>query len=481
MFKYNRIKSWFYTESWALPLDIFRIIFGILCITYFYSLYNDIPDFSSQNGLINHEYFLKYWWYLKINLIPPDPSDYYFKIIIGSATVLSSLLVLGIYPRFISLVLFFVASTVQRWNFAVIYVDDVAMHLVLFWLILLPSGTTLNIRDYIKNGSAAWGIWSKIKIPDIGIKLFLLNICWIYFYAGIEKAFSEMWYTGFALYPILLIPISRVSEFIKPEYFPIIKVATYMSLFVEIILPFLLLSRKGSIPKYLGLILLISFHLFIIATIRIPFANIAMIGAAILFFREELMEYLHKSTGIKDRLDKVKKFNYSAIFAVIFFILVITSTTRHIPYIKVVADLPTKVLWSVGVMQNYQLFDWISRFNFKIEIEAQFKPLGSGELIHLNPEDFLPNTVRYNLFQLRFYDVKWLLPICGEKKRELKLDIKTRIAAKYCKIINEDSEVFIQTTIHRITENNIDFTRRPQRFRYKFKCKNGQAGKGTFY
>ena len=82
MSKYiGRIKSWFYKETWALPLDIFRVIFGVLCITYFYSLYNDIPDFSSQNGLINHQYFLKHWWYLNINLIPQGPSDLYFKII----------------------------------------------------------------------------------------------------------------------------------------------------------------------------------------------------------------------------------------------------------------------------------------------------------------------------------------------------------------------------------------------------------------
>jgi hypothetical protein len=37
--KYNKIKSWFYTGTWALPLDIFRVIFGFLCIFYFYSLY----------------------------------------------------------------------------------------------------------------------------------------------------------------------------------------------------------------------------------------------------------------------------------------------------------------------------------------------------------------------------------------------------------------------------------------------------------
>jgi len=478
---FNKIKSWFYTETWALPLDIFRVIFGFLCICYFYSLFNDIADFSSQNGLINHDYFLKHWWFLKINLIPPDPSDLYFKIILGSATVFSSLLMLGIYPRFISFLLFLAASTVQKWNFSVIYVDDVAMHLVLFWLILLPSGTTLNIIDYIKNGSGSWKLWANKKIPDIGIKLFLLNICWIYFYAGMEKIFSEMWYTGFALYPILLIPISRVSEYIKPEHLEFIRIATYSSLLVEVILPFLLLLRKGSRLKYLGLLLMVSFHLFIISTLRIPFANIAMMGSSILFFREELMDYFHKNSAIIDTLGKVKKFNYSAIFAIIFFILVITSTTRHIPYVKAIAHIPTQVLWVAGVMQNYQLFDWINRFNFKIEREVFFIPAGNDSKIELDHKDFLPDTVRYNLFQLRFHDVRWLLRIGGEKRHELKRDIPKRIAANYCRKLDENGEVFLSTTIHRITEDNFDFKKKPRVVRYKFNCVGGKAKNGVFY
>ena len=74
-------------------------------------------------------------------------------------------------------------------------------------------------------------------------------------------------------------------------------------------------------------------------------------------------------------------------------------------------------------MQNYQLFDWISRFNFKIEKEEYFIPAGTDKKILLNHKDFLPDAVRYNLFQLRFYGVKWLLVIRGEKFRELKRDI----------------------------------------------------------
>ena len=296
-----------------------------------------------------------------------------------------------------------------------------------------------------------------------------------------EKVFSEMWYTGFAMYPILLIPISRVSEFIKPEHLEIMRIVTYSSLLVEIIIPILLLQRKGSWLKYIGLVLMVSFHVFIIATLRIPFANIAMMGSALLFFREELMDYFHNKSAISDSLGSVKRFNYSGVIALIFFILVITSTTRHIPHVKVIADIPTRILFVAGVMQNYQLFDWINRFNYKIEKEEYFKPAGSDSKIKLNHKDFLPDAVRYNLFQLRFHGVRWLLWIRGEKRYELRRDIPKRIAAKYCRELDQDGEVFLSTKIQRITEYNYDFKKKPKIVRFKFSCVDGKAVNRTFY
>lgn len=471
----NRIKSWIYGETWAIPLDIFRISFGILCITYFYSLLIEIPDFSSQNGLINHEYYLKHWWFLKINLIPSNPSDLYFKVIIGSSIFLSTLLTVGIYPRFVSFLLFLVAATVQRWNFAVMYVDDATIHLVLFWLILLPSGHTLNIKDYYKEGSKVFDKWLKTKISAIGIKLLLLNVCWIYFYAGMQKLFSEMWYEGFAMYPILLIPISRVAEYIKPEYFPVIKVVTYISLITEIVVAFFLLSKKGSIPKWIGLILLASFHIMIIATLRIPFANFALLGSAILFFSEELMDFIHSRKGIVEKLGSVKKMSYTGIISIVFFVLIITSTTRAVPYIDNISKMPQKILWVMGVIQDYKLFDWIYRLNYNLDYEVKFTAEDNTESYFLNHTDFFPESVRYTVFQLRLYDARWILHIKNEKRKELKKDVPYRIASKYCGELENDGDVNMKVTIRRITPDNIDLKKISAVRRIKFKCKDNKV------
>ena len=58
---------------------------------------------------------------------------------------------------------------------------------------------------------------------------------------------------------------------------------------------------------------------------------------------------------------------------------------------------------------------------------------------------------------------------------------RKRIAANYCRKLGEDGEVFLTTTIHRITEFNYDFNRKPKVVRYKFKCVDGKAKNNMFY
>ncbi|MGH7808440.1 MAG: hypothetical protein ACRENT_10160, partial [Thermodesulfobacteriota bacterium] len=87
------------------------------------------------------------------------------------------------------------------------------------------------------------------------------------FFAGVTKLTSPLWREGFALYPILLLPISLMPDFWEPEHLPFLKFATYASLIIEIALPFFLLSRKGSLRKWVGLVLQVSFNLGIILTL----------------------------------------------------------------------------------------------------------------------------------------------------------------------------------------------------------------------
>ena len=211
-----------------------------------------------------------------------------------------------------------------------------------------------------------------------------------------------------------------MPDFWGPEHLPFLKFATFSSLIIEIALPFFLLSPKGSLRKLTGLVLQVTFNLGIILTLKIPFANIALIASGMLFFREELMEALLPRYNLKHVPVHSEQTRISSILSVVFLILVVLSTSRTVPILKHLSPPATKVLWAIGVVQNYYLFNWIDRLNYHADKEVIFYRSGFNTPQEIDPEGVLPRTVRHTIFQMRLYDIRWLLKMPRKSEEELK-------------------------------------------------------------
>ena len=140
--------------------------------------------------------------------------------------------------------------------------------------------------------------------------------------------------------------------------------------------------------------------------------------------------------------------------------------------------MPKRILWIVGVGQDYKLFDWIYRLNYKFEHQVYFTSAETKTTEKLDHTDFFPNSVRYVVMQLRLYDAKWVLTIGGEKRKELREDVPYRIASKYCKQLKEDGKVIILVTLRRVTFDNIDLKKHYGKRRIEFGCWNNEV---TYY
>jgi hypothetical protein len=472
---YSKLRRWFFHETWALPVDIFRVLAGFLSFSYFFSLLFEVNDFSSPHGLINHDFFLETFWWLKINLIQPGSGAALFYVLIGLACIGTFAIILGYRARLVAAILFVIASSIQRWNFAVMFVDDAIMHLLLFWLILLPVGKTLVLTEWIKEGNGCFTRWMHTKVPAIAVSCLIGNICWIYFFAGVTKLTSPLWREGFALYPILLLPISLMPDFWKPEHVPFLRFATYASLIMEIALPFFLLSPKDSLRKWVGLLLQVLFNLGIILTLKIPFANIAMLASAVLFFREELMEALLRRQNLTDELGQSGRIGMSTVAALVFVVLVILSTSRTVPVLKHLGQPATQALWAIGIIQNYYLFNWIDRLNYQVDQEAVFYPSPNSAPQYLDPRTILPRTVRHTLFQMRLYDIPWLMRFPKDRLDILKRDIGNRISTRACERVGENGRFVLTTTLRRVTPDNIELKKKTRTYKMSFTCSQNRA------
>lgn len=144
---------------------------GVLCVFYFFSLFLEVDDFSNPDGLINHDFFLKTFWWLKIHLIQPGIGTSVFYVLIGFACIGSLVIIVGYKVKLTAGVPFLIATCIQRWNFAVMFVDDAIMHLLLFWLILLPIGKTLVLSQWLKEGNSCFARWLHTKVPGFAVKI----------------------------------------------------------------------------------------------------------------------------------------------------------------------------------------------------------------------------------------------------------------------------------------------------------------------
>ena len=469
LIKFPSIRNFLYKETWSIPIDIFRILASLLGLVYFASLISEVKTFSINNGLIDHHFFLNNFWWLKINLIQPGLPDNYFYYILGVAELGCLLLLLGIRTRVIPALLFIISTCIQRWNFAVMYVDDSIMHLVFFWLILIPTGRTLNVIDYFNYGNAIFSKWKSTKVPGLALRCFLLNICWIYFFAGITKLTSPLWRDGYALYAILKLPVSYAPDFWNTGHLGFLIFGNYFSIIIEVSLPFLLLYRRNRYLKWLGLLFVLVLNLGIALTLKIPYANIALIASLVLFFRNEIMRLLIKTKNNYE-LRNIKPLIKSQKVVLVFIITLFFSTPTHVPVLKYISYPTRSVLWMTGIAQNYYLFNWVDRLNYYLDQTIKFTNSTTQHSYIIDINDIIPSTTRHIIWQMRLYNIRWLMVLNKEQLNEHRNDIEKKLKTRICKNIGKTGKVEFITYLHEITPENLDFSKKPVIYGYKFDC-----------
>src|SRR5438876_8899100 len=67
----RRLHAWLLCETYALPLDLFRILGGLLCVAYFFAVLLQVEDFSNPDGLLDHVLLQRIFWFTRLSLFHP--------------------------------------------------------------------------------------------------------------------------------------------------------------------------------------------------------------------------------------------------------------------------------------------------------------------------------------------------------------------------------------------------------------------------
>ena len=457
-------------ETYALPVDLFRILVGLLSFSYFLSLLAQVPDFSSPHGLVDHVLVRQIFWFTRLSLFFPGLPDWFFYAVFALGCVGSAAIVLGYRIKWWAALLYLIAVSTYRWNFVVMYVDDSIMHLMLFWLLVLPVGRTLTLAEIRRDGRRCWDRWVRSTVPGTAVYCVLGNLCLLYLVSGLWKFESPLWREGFALYATVRLPIGWFPNFWTPRSLPLLAVGNYATLVIEPLLPVVLLQRPGHPLKWVGLVGLLLLHLGIIATVRIPFANVACIAGAVLFFREEIMRAVLRRSGVTVELRYAQHSDAAGRVAVTFLIVLSVAMTRRLP-IDALSHPAYAVLWMGGFAQDYQLFNWIDTKNWYGENRVLSIAHGpKGEPVE--PGVMFPTSLRGVLLQAYLHDVRWI-KVPEEDRPALKQSILTRLAQRYCDWRHDDSVMVLADT-QRVEPGNEALDHPETKFLMEFQCHAGQ-------
>ena len=469
----SRVPSALRRDAYALPVQLFRIVVGLLAAAYFVRLLIEVRDFSAVDGLIDHALVQAVYPETRVSLFQAGTPTIVTVIALTIAFTAAVGIVVGWKPKVCAAIALAVAASTYRWNFIVMYLDDAVVHLLLFWLLLLPLRASLSTREWLRDPRGMTARWSAITAPGTAVMCLELNVALMYVIAGVWKFDSPLWRSGYGLYTALRLPVAAMPDVWAPEHVPLLRLANWMVMVAEPFMALPLFLPPGHRLKALGGALFTGFHLFILVTLGLPFAMVGLMSTSILFFGPELNAWAARWSGAAEppRVRVVPSLTLAGRIAIAFIIVLTLATTRAIPGLGALNVPAYGVLWAVGVAQDYRLFNWIDRVNFDIETEVTERPHG-GAAVPVTEHARYPTSFRSKLLLAYLHDVRWLrLP--RKDRLRMRTSIAERLAVWYCRNNRRDATVTITSQVFRLVATGRTYSHRL--VVAEFDCRAGTA------
>lgn len=442
----------------ATAIDVFRILSGLLTCAYFVRHFLEFRTYTSESGLLDHRLLRELFWFTELTLFYPGSSDIYKLglLIIGFLGAIA--LTLGARPKYGAGVAWIVAVSVQRWNFAVINVDDSSITLLLWWMLFLPIGHSLTWRTL--SGTSSWKEESKLKVHGFFMRALFANLFIYYLTAGLTKLGSELWREGLALYVILNLPLARTQGWWGPEHMSLLWFGNHFTLIMEPLFPFMVLLRTHHPLKWFGGLSLFVFHLSIPLTIGVPYANFALIACLAPIFHKELGGFFRKRAGVTGQVleSPWRPGKGTRQLIATYLVVLFLAMQKNVPILGAVWEPAMGVLYWGGVAQEYHLFDWIDRFNWTVSHRITVHP-DEGDMFTVPSQELFPHSVRGFIIQSYLLPMRWMRvprPLTGEMRNAVLQRAARRFVREQKASLGSSGRVFVESTVGRLTRDDLE-------------------------
>lgn len=281
-----------------------RILFAISMLSIVAISFRDRHYlWGVASGWIDPEVRQRGWWAPFTWLFPKD-SVFLFDLSYGVLLALILLFLVGWKTRYVTplLLLFWMGLTTN--STVLTNGGDTITRIVLLFMIFANLSKHWSVDAWLERragkpaqpvllrGSLAVPEWLRNSLHNVAIMLAGYQIILVYVNSGIYKLMGEEWLDGSAFYYSLVLDVFRTSPVLSDLAWQstlFVQVATWLSVWVQVLFPLLLLWTP---TRRLAILFIMSMHFGIGVFQGLWAFSLVMLGCDLLFVRDRSWQYM---------------------------------------------------------------------------------------------------------------------------------------------------------------------------------------------
>ncbi|MGW9112277.1 HTTM domain-containing protein [Microbacterium sp. NPDC055683] len=302
-------RAWLFGESWLLDskkslygLAVTRMLFGLtgvgLLLSNFSTRLYTFGSGSAWNGEAAEPVsdFPKIWLFGLFDAVRLD--DTLFTLLYLGLLALAVMVTIGWRVKIVLPVYFVLWVSFIEMNDAVGDQGDNMYRIVLLLLLFADPAARWSL-DARRRAKTGFRTILPVEISNLLHNLVLVamtaQVVFVYVSGGLYKAGGDPWSGGFAVYAPLMTErfgTWPVLSDLVTAWGPMVTIASWGSIILQIAFPFMLLTRPTRIIALIGIM---SFHVGIGVLMGLPWFSLAMIGIDFIFIRDRSWQHLART------------------------------------------------------------------------------------------------------------------------------------------------------------------------------------------
>ncbi|WP_060873141.1 HTTM domain-containing protein [Myroides odoratus] len=285
-------------EHRTTGIILLRILIGLSLMKDFIAYYTHRNFIFDHNGIVSYETYQDIVQYYNLQLLHIDfnqPSHVFLFCLLGFLCSLT--FTLGMLPRISAIVLFFLLFIFKFRNIYLLDGGDNIITALLPFFFFISSKSLCKPYTKIVEQIGIESSYYLKKLTAVAIFGIMIQICIVYFFAGLHKLQGKVWLDGTALYYIL--NTSDFSAYAVNDYItqcPILVYAlTWSTIAFQLSFPiFVWFNSTRKIVLLIGILL----HLGILVFMRIDNFSFIMLACYAVFFTDQEYDTLQLKTNL---------------------------------------------------------------------------------------------------------------------------------------------------------------------------------------